>query len=248
MRAQKVARILGALGLSLAASSARAQCTAITAVPTTITTPGHYCLTKNLSYKTASGYAIVIQASDVLLDLGGYKLDNMKAARTTFASGIGFFERRNVTIRNGVIRGFWSGIEIGAMVPQNNEGALIENLEVDSNTQYGIYVSAHAGIVRQNRVISTGAGNPNLDAQPIGIATSNAGVVVVDNDVVSTVSTGAGVSKAISADGEALVVGNRIVDADTGIYFASTGKYRDNTTVGVTTPYVGGTAVGTTNQ
>ncbi len=151
---------LGGLFSLAAATSAYAQCTAISVVPTTINTAGHYCLTKNLSYKQNAGDAISILANDVVLDLGGYKLDNMKAARSTSAVGIAVFERRNVTIRNGVVRGFNYGILFGAMIPQNNEGALVEDVELDSNTAYGIDVSAHAPVVRRNRVISTGAGNP----------------------------------------------------------------------------------------
>jgi hypothetical protein len=44
------------------------------------------------------------------------------------------------------------------------------------------------------------------------------------------------------------VVNNRITDADLGIDFAlGTGKYRDNLTFGVTTPYNGGTNAGNNN-
>ena len=47
-----------------------------------------------------------------------------------------------------------------------------------------------------------------------------------------------------------LAVNNRITNADVGIDFSnggSTGKYRDNLTTNVGTPFSGGTAVGTNN-
>ena len=44
------------------------------------------------------------------------------------------------------------------------------------------------------------------------------------------------------------MVNNRITVADRGIAFlGSTGKYRDNITFGVTTPFMGGTDIGNNN-
>jgi hypothetical protein len=44
-----------------------------------------------------------------------------------------------------------------------------------------------------------------------------------------------------------LVVNNRITGADRGIDFLGTGKYRDNLTADVTTPFFGGTDAGNNN-
>jgi hypothetical protein len=50
-----------------------------------------------------------------------------------------------------------------------------------------------------------------------------------------------------SASG-AVVEGNRITSADYGIFYAvSTGKYMDNLTSGVATPFIGGTDAGGNN-
>ena len=44
------------------------------------------------------------------------------------------------------------------------------------------------------------------------------------------------------------MVNNRITTADKGIeYDSSTGKFRDNITFGVTTPFTGGTDIGNNN-
>ena len=54
---------------------------------------------------------------------------------------------------------------------------------------------------------------------------------------------------AFSGSKDVLVVGNRITNAEVGIFFAgSNGKYRDNLTVTVEKPYLGdGTDAGSNN-
>lgn len=72
---------------------------------------------------------------------------------------------------------------------------------------------------------------------------------MLNNDVINTVKQGTGTAWGINLTGVAggLVVNNRITVADRGIEYVggATGKYRDNLTFAVTTPFTGGTAVGT---
>ena len=66
-----------ALSLLLAAAPVLAEtvnCTAITSVPFTISSPGIYCLTQNLNQTDAETSAIQIDASNVVLDLNGWTL------------------------------------------------------------------------------------------------------------------------------------------------------------------------------
>jgi len=64
----------------------------------------------------------------------------------------------------------------------------------------------------------------------------------VGGDLSGTSAYGISITNSI----DVLVANNRITTADGGIVFdlASTGKYMDNLTSGVTTPFSGGTAVG----
>ena len=78
---------------------------------------------------------------------------------------------------------------------------------------------------------------------------AGSGPRALNNDVINTFKAGTGVSTGILFNGAtgAFAVNNRITSADRGIAYDSgaTGKYRDNLTFGVTTPFTGGTAVGT---
>ena len=79
-----------------------------------------------------------------------------------------------------------------------------------------------------------------------GIQLSSADGAVVENNRVrnSTLAVGS-TAISLSSGDDLLVVGNRMATMDNGVVFAaSTGKYRDNITSGVTYPYSGGTDAG----
>ena len=85
--------------------------TTITTLPFTITTQGHYCFDRNLSTAITSGAAITIAADFVTLDLNNFKLGGGSAGLGTNAFGVYAFDRSNLTIRGGNIRGFAVGIQ-----------------------------------------------------------------------------------------------------------------------------------------
>lgn len=109
---------------------------------------------------------------------------------------------------------------------------------------------------RNNQVVATGGttffGN---NANAFGIVVEGSGPRVLNNDVIKTVKRGLGAAVGIFINaGSALAVNNRINEADVGLGFfvnsltTSTGKYRDNLTFDVTTPYAGsGTDAGNNN-
>src|SRR5262249_35868406 len=92
-------------GLSKVAWAETVACTAITP-PATITAEGIYCLIQDFTLNMASGNAIDIQANNVELDLNSHKLGNLAAGPGTTARGIHALDRKNITIKNGSIRGF----------------------------------------------------------------------------------------------------------------------------------------------
>ena len=91
------------------------------------------------------------------------------------------------------------------------------------------------------------------DAHAFGIAVAGAGPRVLNNDVIHTFKQGTGVAWGIFLNSVTggLAVNNRITTADRGIEYdapsSSTGKFRDNVTFDVTTPYTGGTDIGNNN-
>lgn len=233
------------LTLVLVAFQARAEtvnCTPISALPAVITVQGVYCLKGNLATAMPSGNAIDIQTNNVVLDLNGFKLGGLSAGLGTNTFGIYALERQNITIKNGTIRGFRQGIVLDGSFA--SQGHIVEDIRADQNTQVGIHVGGSGNIVRNNQVVATGGTTsfgPNADV--FGIYVTGNSPRVINNDVIDTVATGAAVGYGLIlkfCDG-ALAVNNRFSVATVGIFFsASTGKYRDNLTSAVGSPFTGG--------
>jgi len=266
--------LLNMLLLTSAVHAETTNCTAITTLPYTITTQGVYCLTGNLATSMTSGNAIDIQTNNVTIDLNGFKLGGLAAGTGTTTYGINANQRKNITIRNGSIRGFFYGIFLNDNYPYTaSQGNLIEYIRAEQNTYIGIYARGRGNIVRHNQVVDTGGRTPANNAY--GIAIYGPGARTLDNDISATAATGANSGYALylfQADSavvernriddvssgtaptsgvyilsslNVLVIGNRITSAQNGVLFdASTGKYMSNLTSNVTTPFAGGTAVG----
>jgi hypothetical protein len=247
-----VALLLPALlVLAWGSAPARAEtvnCTPVTTLPLIITVQGIYCFTGHLATGITSGSAIDIQTSNVILDLNGWKLGGLAAGAGTTAVGIHALDRQNITIKNGTIRGFFRGIQLETAGA--SQGHVVEDIRADLNTFVGIEVDGAGNIIRNNQVVTTGgsttfAGNASAN----GVLVLGSGARVLNNDVSDTFKLGSGVATGITFSGATAVfaVNNRITTADRGIAYDSgaTGKYRDTLTFGVTTPFTGGTAVGT---
>src|SRR3954467_15509720 len=78
----------------------------ITTLPYTISVQGHYCFDRNLTTAITTGHAITINSDFVVVDLNNFKLGGGSAGLGTNADGIFASNHRNITIRNGNIRGF----------------------------------------------------------------------------------------------------------------------------------------------
>jgi hypothetical protein len=275
MRQSWTPRFAWSLGVVIAlatAGSARAEtlaCREIRRLPATLSTSGIYCLGRNLSTDVSTGDAITIAADDVVIDLNGRTLDGSAAGPGTEANGIGSVGHSNITIRNGTVRGFFSGIELVDV--GSSRGHVIEGIRAERNTAAGISVSGRGLLVTQNQVLQTGGSTSPRGTRAYGIVV-NAPASVVANNLVSGL-TAAPASfvygiHATRSDGlviednrianEALplpysfgiivpfskdvsVVDNRLANLQEGVTYSSggTGPYRDNLTSGVTTPFVG---------
>ena len=84
---------------ALPARAETIDCTALTSLPTVITTQGIYCLTGNLSTSMTTGEAITINTNNVTIDLNGYKLGGLGAGDGTQTNGIYAYQRKNITIK-----------------------------------------------------------------------------------------------------------------------------------------------------
>jgi nitrous oxidase accessory protein NosD len=236
------------------------SCTPITSLPSTITVSGVYCLKSDLSTAITQGSAIAIQADDVIIELNGYKLNGVAGA------GIYAFRQKNITIRNGSVRGFTKGIWLSDTIGVGtiSQSHLIENIRAELNMDIAIQIDGLNNIIRNSLVVNTtGTGSTNA----IGIAANGPGARVLNNDVIETMhpTTGYGAGISITYASGAVVENNRIGNSSLGTYTngievlsstdvlvsnnrvtmmnhgifygASTGKYRDNLTSGVLIPF-----------
>ena len=263
---------------SSTAQAETTQCTPITSIPASIITQGIYCLTGNLSGNLASGTAIRIFANNVTIDFNGYKLGNLAAGTGTNARGIYAEQRKNITIRNGTIRGFLTGIFLHDSYPYSiSSGHLIEDIRLDGNTQVGMSIAGSGNIMRNNQVVNTGGSTVFSGAA--GIAVYGQGARVLNNDIIDLAggtgnilpvrvewadgtvvqgnrisnTTGSGISYGFYIAGslDVMVSDNRMSGVpDWGVLYKtdSSGVYMNNTVSESTTPFSGGSPGGTSNH
>jgi Right handed beta helix region len=241
-------------GVTLAGSAAPAYaaCTRILTLPFQANAPGRYCLVRNLATSASAAIAINVAADDVTIDLQGYRLENT-AGPGTESVGVYADGRRNVTVRNGSVRGFQRGVYL---IGVGGQGYLVEDVRAQGNTAFGIQAFGGASIVRRCTVIDTG-GSTATPAFAFGINTAGENVQVIDNSVVHTFASAAGgFASGIQSDqSDATIFDNRVFgvtggSANYGILCNGGGVIplvRDNTVIGAASAYVGCTAIGTTN-
>lgn len=141
--------------------------TPISSAPFTITNPGSYYLTTNLT--VSSGNAITIATNGVALDLGGFIL----RSTATSATGYGILISgglQNLTIANGFIQGgvtnngtgvftgggFNHGIYYSGSLPVN---VLVSRVAVTGCQTYGIYLYIGNGTVVESCTVRTVGGS-----------------------------------------------------------------------------------------
>jgi hypothetical protein len=259
---------------SIQLSAITPPCTAITYLPFVILDEGVYCFTDHLETSITSGHAITIEADNVVIDLNGWKLDGLAAGTATTADGIYAYQRKNITIKNGTVDGFLTAIYLRDDPPLTaSQGHVIEDIRADKNTMRGISVFGRDYVIRRNQVIDTGGTShigyivgiyvvgPSGHVLNNDISKTTGGTVnqtkalflndahgtLVAGNRIDDVSGDTGVNEGIhiQLSNDVLVRGNSITNVPSGIsYLSSTGKYMDNLTSGVTTPFTGGTPIG----
>jgi len=86
-----------------------------------------------------TGNAITINVNNVVIDLNSRKLGRGSAGAGTLATGIYAYQRKNITIKNGTVRGFYRGIRCMNESPfTTSQGHVVEDVRADMNTYIGI--------------------------------------------------------------------------------------------------------------
>ena len=144
---------------------------ATAAAPFVINSSGSYYLAGN---RRASGNGIEVNADNVTIDLMGYSLIGPgKTSGTNY--GIYMYERKNVEIRNGIVRDFGSN---GIHEERNGgTGHRVIDVRAMSNGGDGIYLDSFANLIRNCTV--EGNGQNGIYAYNGSLVT---GCVARDND------------------------------------------------------------------
>lgn len=168
--------------LLLSPSSLLAQI-GITKLPYTIKNPGRYSLSAPLAYK-GIGAAITITADDVSLDLRGRAITAVLAnSLANETAGIFANGRKNITIRNGILKNFFRGIYLEGS--NDTGGHLVEDVEVRDSTFLGIQVKGAGSVIRRNSVNTVGAAGGATSYLPYryGIDVTGDSIHVSDNRI-----------------------------------------------------------------
>jgi hypothetical protein len=125
---------LFSLWLALNATYVQAEtvgCTGVGPLPTTIDNPGIYCLKSNQAINVPLTFAaITINTNNVVLDLNGFRLKG-RGAPDSHDIGILCDNCRYVTVKNGTVQGFSTGIRLGGFASEAN---IIEDIRAVRNT------------------------------------------------------------------------------------------------------------------
>ena len=138
----------------LAAVALLAPAFAVAAPPVncgTITQPGSYTLTRNLS---STGDCIVVASDFVTIDLAGFTIsgaDNPQSAGIREGSGGTAPGFRGVVIRNGNIVHFGQGIAFDL-----SPGVTIEHVNASQNVFNGVTLLGNTSVVRSSRFDNNG--------------------------------------------------------------------------------------------
>jgi hypothetical protein len=249
----------------------------ITELPYIIKHSGVYVLRIDGVFKHTAGTAITIDANNVTLDLDDHSLTNVPMETgPTMAVGIATQAHNNLTIRNGAIRGFRVGLDLSS--PGTVGEILVNNVTCDECKGAGFVLTGDSIDIRSCALRNTGGSPATVDTLIGGMILTGNYANVSGNQITNTVAiqgsqTAIGMimqfDKACIVDGNVVANGtvtsnstgisanasvsflatnNKIASFATGLLFLENGKYRDNLTINCTTPFSGGTAVGTNNN
>jgi hypothetical protein len=212
--------------------------------PTTITTSGYYRLTHNIVTSATSGNIITIQAHNVTIDFNTFFIVGPKNPANTVI-GISANEFGNLTIKNGTIAFCQIGIRLsgnGNPATTLNINQVIDNMRISNCYNYGVYFpNSSPGSVLSNCLFSQIGGSTagNLSSG-IGIY-GHSSVLAKDNIINKVIGSSSGSAYGIVY---AIAVRNAISNSAFGVFG---GKYQNNLTSNVVTPFTGGTDAGGNN-
>ena len=190
-----------------------------------ITAKGIYCLTTDVilaSTFTGGGPAISIAADNVVLDLNGHRVGGSSVASGSAVVGIQAIGHHGITIKNGLVRGFYDGIELlGGTDSSESRMNVVEDIVAEDNRFSAIRMEGDGTVVRRNRV--RGTGEDSSGGMAIWVQGANARIVdnqVIGRDPTGSITTGIYLSSAPGSLVEGNQVGNDAPPPENNIWTA----------------------------
>lgn len=157
-----------ALLLPTAAWAETFNCTEITSLPRTISTPGHYCLRRNFAQNFGFTIPIDIEADDVVLDCNDHSI--RETAANSNSEGVYVYrDRSRVTVRHCVIDGFYYGINFISDTLGARDNVIQDNTIVRAR-ETGITVWGSGNLIENNRVTEVQGDPAGSNATGIKVA------------------------------------------------------------------------------
>jgi parallel beta-helix repeat protein len=162
--------------------------------PITISQPGSYRLSSNLTVPDGNTTAIQVTGNNVTIDLNGFSIigpvvctgEPVTSCSPSTASGVGILTSSNliVTVTNGMVQGMGVGLSLSGP-------SRVERVSAVQNNSFGILFQSSGNVVLNNTASFNGSA---------GIQSLIASSVIVGNVVIGNRGTGMSVSGAISGN------------------------------------------------
>jgi hypothetical protein len=159
--------------------------TMITSLPCTISVPGNYQLASSL---VSAVDAITVNTDNCTIDFDGFVISYAGKGKNA-CSGIVSKNHANLTVRNGTITGFSTGVTLGGVIGGNNTCALVENLRISQGVIGISLENSSNAVVRGCQIYSMSypdlvatKGVPSFVSQGIS-STGGIGNVITKNQI-----------------------------------------------------------------
>lgn len=214
--------------------------------PTTINAPGYYRLTGNIVSTATSGDIITVHSHNVTIDLNTFFIVGPKNPANTVI-GISANEFGNITIKNGSIAFCLIGIQLtGNNTPGSlNINQMVDKMRISNCYEYGVYFpTTSPGSVVSNCLFSQIGGSTAGTSFGIAVyANIEPGLLIKDN-IINGVTGPNGSASGSYGIVRGISVRNALSDSNVGV---DGGKYQNNLTINVTTPFIPGVDAGGNN-
>jgi hypothetical protein len=190
--------------------------TPISSLPFTITQPGSYFLTKNLT--SSSGDGITVQADNVTIDLNGFTLSGAPGSYSGISEGPSSPPRQGWTIRNGTITNWQNS----AIFAQDVSNSTFEDLNLAGNGISGSQALLAGGAITVHNLKATGNHGSGISLGAVGQVSdcfvevfypNTAGIIATDQSTIrdcEVTGNAASGSSGISAGPKSEVSGSTV--------------------------------------